>query len=99
MAYTNKTSLISRPVQSSFGVQEDLGDIWDTIKGGASSALDFFGAGIKAQGAQEALAAQLAAQQQQAQMLAQQQGGISTPVLLIGGIALAGVLVFAMRKK
>lgn len=98
MAYTNNTSLISRPVQSSFGVQEDLGDFWDTIKGGASSALDFFGAGIKAQGAQEALAAQLAAQQQ-AQLLQQQQSGISTPVLLIGGLALAGVLVFAMRRK
>lgn len=101
MAYTTKNSLISRPVQSAFGLQEELGDFWDTIKGGASSALDFFGAGIKAQGAQEALAAQLAAQQQAqaAQIQAHGGGGISTTTLLLGGAALAGVLVFAMRRK
>jgi len=94
MAYMKKTSLISRPTSSG------LGDIWDTIKGGASSAVDFFGAGLKAQGGQEALAAQLA---QQNAMLAQQaqakSGGISTTTLLVGGAALAGVLVFMMRRK
>ena len=95
MAYT-KTSLISRPVESSFGLSEELGSLWDTIKGGASSALDFFGSGLKAQGAQEALAAQLQAQQQ---AQAAPAGGISTTTLLIGGAALAGVLFFVMRKK
>lgn len=104
MAYT-KNALISRPVHSSFGVsetlgvREDLGDVWDTIKGGAGSVLDFFGAGLKAQGAQEALAAQIAAQQQAQAAAAAQHGGISTPVMLIGGLAIAGVLVFALRKK
>ena len=38
-------------------VEEALGDVWSTIKGGAGSVLDFFGSGLKAQGAQEALAA------------------------------------------
>ncbi len=94
MAYMKKTSLISRPVTSG------LGDVWDTVKSGASSAIDFFGAGIKAQGGQEALAAQLAAQN--AQLAAQAQaksGGVSTTTLLIGGVALAGLLVFAMKRK
>jgi hypothetical protein len=92
MAYMKKTSLISRPVASG------LGDVWDTVKSGASSAIDFFGAGIKAQGGQEALAAQLAAQN--AQLAAQaKSGGVSTTTLLIGGVALAGLLVFAMKRK
>ena len=97
MAYT-RTTLISRPVESSFGIDEALGDVWDTIKGGASSALDFFGAGLKAQGAQEALAAQMTAQAQ-AQAAAQRSSGVSTTTLLVGGAVLAGVLVFALRKK
>lgn len=96
MAYM-KTTLISTPVESAYG---DLGGLWDTIKGGASSALDFFGAGLKAQGAQEALAAQLQAQQaQQTQALAAKGGGIPTTYLVVGGLAVAGLLVFAMRKK
>jgi hypothetical protein len=99
MAYM-KTSLISRPVESAFGLSEELGDLWDTIKGGASSALDFFGSGLKAQGAQEALAAQMTAQAQaQAAAQAGRGGGISTTHLLVGGAVLAGVLVFAMRRK
>lgn len=111
MAYTT-SSLISRPVRHAIGigvtedmgviedlgVTEDLGDVWDTIKGGVTGVVDFFGASLKAQGASEALTQQMMAQQQ-AQMLAQQRGGISTPVLLIGGLAVAGVLVFALRKK
>jgi hypothetical protein len=87
---------VSQPVHSDFGVSEELGDVWDTIKGGAGSVLDFFGAGIKAQGAQEALAAQLAAQQA---ATAKKDEGISTTTLLIGGVALAGVLFFVMRRK
>src|SRR5262245_16656657 len=98
MAYM-KTSLISRPVESAFGVSEELGlgDVWDTIKGGAGSVLDFFGSGLKAQGAQEALAAQL--QAQNAALAAKQSSGISTTTLLVGGAVLAGVLVFALRRK
>ena len=99
MAYM-KTTLISKPVESAYGITEELGDLWSTIKGGASSALDFFGAGLKAQGGQEALAAQLQAQQAaQAQALAAKGGGIPTTYLVVGGLALAGVLVFAMRRK
>jgi hypothetical protein len=100
MAYTKTNStLISRP---GYGVRQDLGlgDVWGTVKSGASGALDFFGAGIKAQGAQEALQQQLALQAQ-AQANAQPQGGggIPTTALLIGGVAVVGVLVFMMRKK
>lgn len=101
MAYT-KTTLISTPVESSYnGVDQALGDVWSTIKGGAGSVLDFFGAGIKAQGAAEALQAQAAAQAQ-AQAAAQAGrggGGIPTTYLVVGGLAVAGLLVFAMRRK
>lgn len=102
MAYT-KTTLISRPVRGNLGVVEELGlgDVWDTIKSGAGSALDFFGAGIKAQGAQEALAAQLKAQQdaQAAALASKSGGGLSTTTMVVGGVVLAGVLVFALRRK
>ena len=95
-----KTNLIARPGYRNLGLAEELGSFADTLKSGASSALDFFGSGIKAQGAQEALAAQLTAQNA---LLAQQKaggggGGIPTTALVIGGLALVGVLVFAMRK-
>lgn len=95
MAYT-KTSLISRPVAPRAGFD----GLWDTIKGGAGSALDFFGAGIKAQGAAEALQAQAKAQAEaQAAAQAGRGGGIPTTYLVVGGIAVAGLLVFAMRRK
>lgn len=98
MAYT-RTTLISRPVESAYGgVEEALGDVWDTIKGGAGSVLDFFGSGLKAQGAAEALQQQAAAQAA-AQAQARQGGGISTTTLLVGGAVVAGVLVLALRKK
>lgn len=95
MAYT-RTTLISKPVESNLGITEALGDTADTLKSIGSGVLQFFGQGLKAQGAQEALAAQLAAQQQ---AQAPKSSGISTTTLLIGGAALAGVLVFAMRRK
>ena len=94
MAYT-KTSLIARPGN------QDLGVDWGAA---GSSVLNFFGSGLKAQGAQEALAAQLAAQN--AALAAQQGGGgggggggIPTTYLVVGGLALVGVLVFAMRGR
>lgn len=100
MAYVNKNSLISKPVESAFGIDRALGDIMDTIKGGAGKALDFFGAGIKAQGAAEALQAQAAAQAAaQAQANAGRSSGISTTTMVVGGAVLAGVLVFAIRRK
>ncbi len=102
MAYMkNGTTLISKPVESAFGsVQEALGIDWGTIGGGVSSVLNFFGSGLKAQGASEALAEQMKAQAA-AQAAAQQSrgGGIPTTYLLVGGVALAGLLVFAMRRK
>ena len=94
MAYT-KTTLISRPAPSS----SMLSGVVDTLKSGASSALDFFGAGLKAQGAQEALAQQLAEQRAAQAAPAAQAGGVSTTALVVGGLAVAGLLVFAMRKK
>ncbi len=99
MAYVNSNTLISKPVESAFGIDEALGDIWDTVKGGAGSVLDFFGAGLKAQGAADALQAQAnAAAAAQAQANAAR-GGPSTTMLLVGGAAVAGLLVFAMRRK
>lgn len=92
MAY-KYTSLVSRPVQQSLGLD------WGDLGSGLSKVVDFFGAGIKAQGAQEALAAQLQAQQQAQAAAAAKSGGISTTTLLIGGAVVAGVLVFAMRRK
>lgn len=85
MAFVRNT-LISRPGHQNLGID------WGS---GASSVIDFFGAGLKAQGAKEALEAQLAAQRQQQAPA----GGISTTTLLIGGAVLAGVLVFATRRK
>jgi hypothetical protein len=102
MAYMkNANVLISRPVESAYGTSEELGsDFWDTIKGGAGSVLDFYGSGLKAQGGQEALAAQLAAQRAEAQAKAASGGGgVSTTMLVVGGLAVAGLLVFAMRRK
>jgi len=99
MAYT-KTTLISRPIPDSYGiggVESALGLDWSSIKTGASSALDFFGAGLKAQGGQEAL--QQALKNQQPAAAAPAARGIPTTYLVVGGLALAGVLVFAMRRK
>lgn len=94
MAYM-KTTLIAAPVE-----RDGLSDIWDSIKGGASSALQFFGSGIKAQGAAEALAAQAKADSEaRAAASSKGAGGVPTTYLVAGGLALAGVLVFAMRRK
>jgi hypothetical protein len=92
--YIKKTSLISRPLTSNL---DGLGGGWDTFKSGVSGAIDFFGAGLKAQGAQQALAQQLALQQ--AAQQPKGDSGISTTTLVIGGVAVAGLLVFMMRRK
>ena len=62
-----KSTLISKPVESAFGVSESLGVEealgidWGTVSSVGSGVLNFFGAGLKAQGAQEALAEQMKA--------------------------------------
>lgn len=97
MAYLKNNTLIARPV-----VDQVLGDFSDTIRSGATRLIDFFGAGIKAQGAQEALAAQQAAQlaaQQAGRPYAYEEPGISTTTLVVGGVAVAGLLVFLMTRK
>lgn len=99
MAYVNKNSLIAKPVQSSFGIDEALGDLWDTIKGGAGSVVDFFGNGLKAQGAAAALQQQAAAQAAAQAQANAGKSGPSTTTLLVGGAVVAGVLVFALRRK
>jgi len=101
MSYT-KTTLISRPIPDSYGIggiESALGCALDWLKTGASSALDLYGAGLKAQGGQEALAAQLKMQQDAQAAKSAPASGISTTTMLIGGAVLAGVLVFAMRRK
>ena len=94
-----KTTLISRPVESAFGVSEALGVDWGSVSSIGSGVLNFFGQGLKAQGAQEALAAQMQAQAAAQAAAQQRSSGIPTTALVIGGVALAGILVFAMRRK
>lgn len=95
-----KTTLISKPVESAYGgVSEALGVDWGAVSSIGSGVLNFFGQGLKAQGAQEALAEQMKAQAAAQAAAQQQQGGIPTTYLVVGGLALAGILVFAMRRK
>lgn len=73
-----------------------LDDAWSAIKGGASSALDFYGNTEKQAGANAVLAAQN--QALAAQAAAQQQSGISTStLLLLGGVGLGAFLL--LRRK
>lgn len=100
MAYMKSSTLISKPVESAFGISEALGIDWGAVSSAGSSVLNFFGQGLKAQGAQEALAEQMKAQAAaQAAAAQQRSAGIPTTYLLVGGVALAGLLVFAMRRK
>lgn len=98
MAYT-KTTLISRPIESSYGMAGALGDITSTIKGGVSSVLDMFGAGLKAQGAAQQSLEMERIRAEADKKKAAAAGGVPTTYLVVGGLALAGVLVFALRKK
>lgn len=79
------------------GMGSILDDAWSAIKGGASTALDFYGATEKQAGANALLTAQNQAPAAQ-QAAAAQQGGISTTtLLLLGGVGLAAFLI--IRKK
>lgn len=104
MAYM-KSTLISKPVEPSFaGVAEALGFDYGAAATGAAAiggaVMNYFGQ--KEASKQATAAAKLAEAQaaQAAAMAAQSRGGgIPTTYLVIGGLALAGALVFAMRRK
>ncbi len=90
MAYLEKkNTLISRPGYSGFG------DVGDVLKEVGAGALTFFGSQQRAAGAAEALA------QTNRDLIAAQQAqqGISTPTIVIGGVAAAAVLFIILRKK
>lgn len=103
-----KTTLISRPIEPAFaGIAQSLGFDYGAALGAGTAiiggAINYYGqknAASQAQ-AQAAAAARLAEAQAQAARGGGGGGGggISTTYLLIGGAVLAGVLVFAMRRK
>ncbi len=68
---------------------------WDTITGAAGTALDVWGKSKQANADAARANADLAA----AMAARQNGGGIDTTTLAIGGLALAGVLFIALRKK
>jgi hypothetical protein len=106
MAYT-KTSLISSPIESPFGISETLGFDYDLAAGVGASVLQFFGK--KEETKQERAKRDAAAAQAAAAAAAKGGGGggtsggsggkIPTAYLVAGGLAVAGLLVFAMRRK
>lgn len=101
MAYT-KTSLISSPIESAFGISETLGFNYDLAVGAGASVLQLFGQ--KEQTKQEQSKAEAAASAAAAAAAARGGGGggggkIPTAYLVAGGLAVAGLLVFAMRRK
>lgn len=90
MAYSKTNKLIMRRVPSG------VGDWLDDLKGAGSSVLNFYNSAQQAQGASAATAQ---ANKDLAAALAAKQGaGIDTTTLAIGGVALAAVLFFALRK-
>lgn len=101
MAYT-KTSLISSPIESPFGISETLGFNYDLAVGAGASVLQLFGQ--KEQTKQEQAKRDAAASAAAAAAAARGGGGggggkIPTTYLVVGGLAVAGLLVFAMRRK
>jgi len=117
MAYT-KTSLISSPIESAFGISETLGFDYDLAVGAGASVLQFFGKkeetkqerakrdGQKEQTKQERAKRDAAADAAAAAAAAKGGGGgdsssgkIPTAYLVAGGLAVAGLLVFAMRRQ
>jgi len=102
MAYT-KTSLISSPIESAFGISEALGFDYDLAAGVGASVLNY--AGKKEETKQERAKRDAAAAQAAAAAAAKggdgdsSSGKIPTTYLVAGGLAVAGLLVFAMRRK
>jgi hypothetical protein len=100
MAYT-KTSLISSPIESPFGISETLGFNYDLAVGAGASVLQLFG---QKEQTKQAQANRDAAASAAAAAAAARGGGggggkIPTTYLVVGGLAVAGLLVFAMRRK
>jgi hypothetical protein len=99
------THMISRPIEPAFAGTEVLGiDYGAAATAGAAivgSAVNYFGQ--KEASKQAAAQAKIAEAQaaQAAAMAAQSRGGggIPTTYLIVGGLAIAGVLVLAMRRK
>ena len=101
MAYT-KTSLISSPIESAFGISETLGFDYHLAAGAGTGVLNFFGKkeDTKQEQAKRDAAASAAAAAGSARGGGGGGGGkIPTTYLVVGGLAVAGLLVFAMRRK
>jgi hypothetical protein len=103
MAYFN-TNLIARrgyagrPMSGLAGI---LDDAWSAIKGGASSAVSFYGDSQKQAGAAAALATEnekLTAALAAKQAAAGPFGGIDTTTLLVGVAAMIGAVMLLRRK-
>lgn len=92
MAYAKTNRLNMRRVPSGYGEYVGVGGITDTLSQIGGGALNVFESVEQAKGAAAANQALL-----QQQMLAANQG-IDTTTLLIGGVALAGVLFLVLRK-
>lgn len=92
MAYIVKQNrMIMRREPSSVGEYVGVGGIWDVVSSIGSGAVKVFQTTEEQKGA---IAAQQALLQQQAAM----NSGIDGTTLLLGGLVLAGVLYFALRK-
>lgn len=93
MAYM-PTNIIARRGYSGVG---GLDDIWSAIKGGVSTAVDYYGANEQAKGAAAATAAQNAALT--AALAGKQSPSLLTPTTMaIGAVAAVG-LFLVLRKK
>ena len=101
MAYT-KTSLISIPIESPFGISETLGFDYDLAAGLGTGVLNLFGQKeqTKQERAKRDAAAAAAATGKGGGGTSGGGGGkIPTTYLVAGGLAVVGLLVFAMRRK
>lgn len=98
MAYT-RTTLISSPVESSYGIVEALGGLLDDLASGAKSVVSSYGAGVRAQGAAAALKEIELEKARAGKASPAAVKRIPTTYLVAGGVAAAALLVFAMRRK
>lgn len=94
MAYSKTNRLIMRRVPTGGGY--GLGGLsWSDVKGGVSSVLNFYDTSQQNKGRADQAQADLKA----AQEAMRNPGGLDTTTLVIGGVAVAGILFFALRKK
>lgn len=87
------TNIIARPAYSSMS---GLDEIWGAVKGGVSSAIDFYGQTQQQAGAAAALAAQNQSMQQA--LATRSSPGISPTVLIAGGLGVVALVLFMTRK-